>query len=311
MKKIFLLIAVCCFLVMVEPKSAFAQNDVQKSGSSKIIRVTPIILNPTLMSGSKQTFEMSIENILNVPVGIRLNLENLDATDEENGIGFSTPQSNSPIFSMIKISQTELIIPEKSTKTIEISINIPKNTKPGAFTAIVFLTPFYTKQIDTLSPTVVGRIGSLLLINIGKPEKLEAAKKISIITANFNNIYDSKTVTAILRIKNISSFYFPVKPFIEIKPLFGKKQTIELDEKRILPDKIRSWHKNINLNIGIYKATINATLEGGNKIIKNEYFIVFPLKNIGLILGTLILIILLIKGRKRIKKAVSIFIKNK
>ena len=287
---------------MLLPRSTFAQE--------KMIRVTPVILNLELKKGQEQTYEVKIENLLSAPMGIETNIESLDASDEETGIRFDLPKQNESFVSWITTSEKDLIIPENGKKNIEIKIKVPKNIKEGGYQGVLFLTPFITKPLDNLSPTVTSRVGILILANIGTPKAAPAKDKARIVEFSFKQVFDKGPADLILRVKNIFPFIIPSKAEVLITPLFGKQQIVELEDKRILPGKIRKWQKDIALNPGFYKAQAALSLYQGQLLFKDTYFLVLPVKGISmyLILVPFILVIFLI--RKRLKKAFLVLVQK-
>ncbi len=164
------------------------------------LRVSPIIINADLIVGRQQDYEIKIENILDVPLGIKTSLSPLDSSDEDNGISFEKPISNNKFISSISVSDNEDILEPHEIKTIKLSINTPKDITTDQINAILFITPFITKPIDTSTPTVVSKIGILILGNFGTVNPTDLKEKAKIITSDFGFI--TETPKYVLRVQN-------------------------------------------------------------------------------------------------------------
>ena len=295
----------------IAPKT-FAQTTASNAASqdySKIIKITPVILNINLKLGQKQDYDLKMENLLNQPLGIGLRLETLDATDELTGMVFGTPHPNSPFVSWTEINEKEFIISEKGKKTIKISVKFPKNTKEGSYTSVIFVTPFFSKTLDKTSQSVVGRIGVLAFANIGVPREREPKDMARIL--NFNFITKNGKSKTVVRVQNTFNFNLSTKAKIELSPIFfGQKQTIQLDDKRILSGKIRRWEVPVQLRPGIYQAKLAVSLGQGRQIYKDIFFTVPSFASFVPYLVVLIIILLIILLRKRLKKALFILYKG-
>ena len=283
---------------------AFAQT----TDYAKMIKVTPVILNIDLEKGQEQSYNIVLTNLLSQPLGVSLNPESLDASDELTGMVFNQPHSNSPFISWITLSYKEIIIPEEGSKEIKVSIKVPKNAKDGSYNSVLFITPFVSKSIDKTSPTVVSRIGILILANIGLPKKSPDINVLKILNFDFQS-QNNKT-KAILRAQNNFNFNIATKATIEISPFFAQKQTIELDDKRILAGKVRRWEILLNLKPGIYFAKAAVSIGEGKFAYKNSAFTVPAFSSFILWLILIIVIILLILLRKRLKRALFILYKG-
>ena len=293
-------------IIFIWPKSAFAQV----TDFKKMLRITPVILNIDLKPGQEQTYNLNLENILPLPLGIDVNIETLDATDELSGMIFGNPHANSPFVSWMSLSNKQFIIKEKDSKTITLTVKIPKNAKEGSYTSVIFITPFVSKPQDKSVPTVISRIGILALANIGTPKERQPQDMARIVNFDFNSAKDNLT-QLVIRVENTYNFNLSAKTKIELDPiLFGQKQTIELDDKRILAGKVRRWQELLNLKPGIYKGLLTVSLGQGRLIFATTYFSIPSLGFAFKYIFILIIIILVILLRKRIKKALFILYKG-
>ncbi len=306
MKKIIIILS---FILLFFPLSkAWAQN----LPIRQTLRVTPIIINATLTPGKSSEYFVKVENLLGEPLGIKTSVSPLNASDEDNGINFEASENNNFV-SSITVADKEDILQPKEIKDIKLIINTSKDIKIDQGNAILFITPFVTRPLETSTPTVVGKIGVLILANVGEVNPTDAKNKTKIITAGFGFFAEKNPIKYALRVQNNYSKIISAKPFLKIKPLFGREEDFELVEKRILSLQIRRWIDEINLkqdkNI-FYKATFAVSVGSGEQIIKDSFFILLPVKKIVLVIISGLTLTYILKFRKRIKKAISTLIRK-
>lgn len=304
MSKYILILTFILFLLT--PNNVFAQ----KTAQQQTLRITPIFINMQLTPGSISTYEVKIDNLLPTPLGIKASVESIDATDEENGISFNIPKQNDPFVSWINFSDKDFIIPENQSKTIKLNVKTPENAKDGGYYAVAFFTPIVSKPLEKKYPTVVSRVGSVILASIGTPKPIRSNEKATIVEFKFTKKYESSPSQMILRVKNNYPFHYSVKATTEIVSLFSNKKVVELEDKRILPGKIRKWVKAVDLPIGIYKANTAVSLGGGDQIFAKTYFIILPVSTYLPIISGVLLIMFITFGRKRILKAIRALMKD-
>jgi len=289
--------------VLLFPKPIFAQQKtaVQPNLPKQMVRITPIFIDMPLTKAGENTYLLKIENLYPVPIGIKTSLQSLDPTDEESGVQFGEPKQNQPFITWISLSDKDFLIPENGSKTITITVIPPKEAKDGGYYGILFLTPIVSKPLDKTSPTVVSRIGALMFASIGTPKAAKPEQKAKIEEFKFIDNYSDKTPEMVLRAKSTYPYLISAKATADIKQILGKTRIIKLEDKRILPDKIRRWTKPVELPIGIYSANVAVSLGGGEMIYKKTYL---PY------LAFLLIVLILILGRKRLKKAFVVLIKG-
>ena len=272
---------------------AFAQGN-----TSQILRISPVVLQIMLDPGTKQTYKIKVENLLDTPLPMRVAVEGFDASDEEGGIRTSN-QEVSPLANWIKLNTSDVIIPAKNTYDFEAEILVPKKVPIGGYFAMIFFSPVVP------SKTVAAKIGVVVLANVGVAADQKNTGDITEFRFD-KSLYQKGPVQATIRVKNTSLNYFSAMPTVTIKPLFGAEQIFELEEKTILPGKTRRWQRVFEagkLYHGLYTARLAVSLEKGDFIYAQTYFFGFPLtKSVGvtLIAGLILYGVLF---RKRVAKA--------
>lgn len=311
MKKILILIILC--LVILSSKSVFAQNSGNQNVNQQIkniFSISPIIVDTAIRKGEKLQIPIKIANDLDQPLGIRVSVENFFPTD-----GATTIQDfkNSPLVDWSTVSRDNFILDKKQDQTINLTINTPQNLKDGGYYAVVFFTPFYSKPLDNSSPTVLSKVGTLILATAGKINYQNLAQKVSISSMDFGPFYElGSKINYSFAVQNSYFTHFSAKPFLTISPVFGNPQRIELADKRVLPGTSRAWSEELpNKNLSFFNSVNLAISVGeGNYVYKNGLFFILPFKEIFIAI-LLLLLITVIKFRgKQIKKAIKIVLKG-
>ncbi len=277
--------------------------------SLQFISLTPAIIEQQLLKSIVNNYEVKVKNIANFPLGIRVSAEGFDPSDQLSEVSFV----KNTLSSWTKIENPTFILEPGDEKTISVTISPPKNALDKGYYEVIFFTPFMTRPLDAHSPKIVSKIGSLFLLTIGEQNKNDLEKKVSITNFSFKKLIEKQPVTGTLDVKNDYFTHFKAKPFVEIAPLFGKATTFELEEKRVLPGKIRRWSMSFsNLPKSFfYTATLKLSLGEGKYLVEHNFFFVAPFKLLFVLGLTLIIILLLIFRRKQITRALRILFKGK
>lgn len=295
MKRIYIAL-VCCVPLFLCVRLTHA---VEPTFINSTLRVSPILLKIQLEPGSKHIYPISIENLTNAPMPLRANVEGFDPSDEQGGFTPNPPTNVSPLAHWISLSEPDAIIPAHQSHEFQVKISIPPTVPIGGYYAIIYFTPLYQNG------SIGSKIGVIALANIGVQDSLK--NKAIITEFQFEKmIYEQTPITASLKIKNDALHYFSTKPILTIAPYWGKSDSVDLDEKTILPGKTRSWKRVFtiqNSKWGIYKATVSTSLGNGESIGKTIPLILLPIRYILSALLTFGLVSFIVIKRKNIKKA--------
>ncbi len=285
--------------ILFNPKATFAA---EKSTIKPFIRVSPVILNIILSPGKTYQYDIKVGNLLNSPLPLRAALDNFEPSDEDAGGKIET----SPLLSWITYDPKDMIIPAGEEKIIHLSVSIPKTVPIGGYYATFFLEPVLPFQEARQTPSVQAKIAVLLLANIGVPGLSHQAEITDFSFEKF--IYKKNPLDVTFRVKNLSLYHFSAKPFVTIKPLFGAEKKFEIEEKIVLPGKLRTWKKQLELSDywhGLYTATLAVSTGNGHQIKRTAYFIGFPFGTGSILVVLLILIVFLGRKRKNLRQFVK------
>lgn len=304
MIKTLTIITIFVFLNFFLSPKILAQENIS---IKQMVRVSPIIIKINLSPSTTQNYKIKIENLLDTPLPLRASIEGFDASDEEYGIT-TNQYTTSPLINWIILSEKDAILPAKTARDFNLQVAIPDKIPMGGYYAMIFFTPIFP------GVPVDSKIGVLALANIGIQEEKNNGE---IATFNFSKkVYEKNPIQTSIRVKNTSFNYFTAKPFLTIRPLFGSvnnEKTYELEEKTILPGKIRRWQKNFDLENpygGICTAKLAVSLEKGDFIYRQNYFICFPVRKAILLIFLALLVMYILVERKKVFKALKILVRG-
>lgn len=274
------------------------------------LKISPAIISLELSPGKTFQKTITIENLLDDPLPINASVEGFDASDEDYGIKVSDNGSTTPLANWITIQDSESIIPAHTSKIYDISINIPDKVELGGYYAVIFFTPLLPQSLANQN-IVNTRIGALVLANIGVSNTDNQGSIVTLETDK--KIYQTGPLHLTTRIKNTGLGFFSTKPMVTLKSIFGKPLEFPLEEKTILPGKVRRWESTLpaaNLWPLFYKIEIKSSLENGQFITAQSFFLGFPIKYSLLFLLLLFIISYLFTHRNNLHKAIKILIKK-
>jgi hypothetical protein len=272
------------------------------------LSVSPAILPISLTPGKTSNFLLTIQNLSESSVPLRLSVESFTASDEEGGYKFSTTQS--PLSSWVRIDKSDLIIDGGDKRQVDITVAVPRQVDVGGYYAVIFITPYSPVKSDL--PKVTPRIGIPIFASLGIDESTNNG---SIETFMTNPMFsESGPVNFVLRTKNAGLSHFTGKPIIIIKPLYGTLNTPsqELAEKVILPGKIRRWEGTIlnNLPPNIYSLEAQVSIGAGKWITSKTIAIIFPWQKTLITIIIFMSILFILMHLKNISKAIKELLKK-
>ena len=299
------------FLLLFIPSSAYADTQTTQpieTVPAQSLRVSPIINDLQLQSGKPTSFVLTIQNLSSNPVGIHVNISGYDET---NGTSVFE-QKPSQMINWTSLSQQDILISPYDEKKLTVTIAPPAHLPPSGYYETIFLTPIIHQELLPNSPIVLSRVGVLVLGTIGTLNYNDLAKKVTI--SNFSPhemIVNNFPHTISFSVDNRYFTHFDAKPFLTITPLFGKPQTTLLEDRHVLPNDSRTWqYQPVSHHTIFYQVHLAVSIGDGKQISADTWFIIFPYKELLLIMFVLFLIYLFTFKRKRLKKFVSVLIRG-
>lgn len=276
------------------------------------VSISPPTFELTANRGDSLENTIKLSNTSEVPIEVTVSSKNFTAVGEDGSVGLTEDNTTYSLAKWISIIPDRAIIPAKTSKIFLFKTDVPQNAEAGGhFGSVVFQLSAVGNGESGAS--VAQEIASLVLLRISGT----IDEKVTVLEFTTDSkFYEYGNVTFLNRIKNEGSVHDKPKGSITITNMFGKQvDVLVVDGKNVLPGAIRKnevvWNKK--WAIGRYTATEVLSYGANNQqLIDTTNFIVLPYKQVGGgLLFVTIFVVVLYKGRKRIKLAISVlFEKN-
>lgn len=302
-------IVVICFIFTILPysiKPLSSKVSAQETQTiNDLIRVSPFILNLDLKANTIETHVITIENLTDIPLPIRINPGFFDAYDETGAYIFPEKEPERSLARWLSIDNRELVLDPRSKETVTLTITTPTKLENGGYYGMLFIEPIVAP--GTTGSILQAKIGVLLLANIGNPTLIPPPvqferTELPWICADLNGIEQNLTI------RNRSIYHISTKPFLTFKPIWGQQQQTTLEDKVLFPGRSRIW-EDIQITCptipGFYTLNLSASYGEGEQIFMNKKLMVLPYQYL---LGFLVITAILsgIFLRKRLMKAARI-----
>jgi len=276
------------------------------------VSISPLTFELIANPGETITNILKVTNTESSPVGIVIDIEDFRAIGEEGQVALEDP-SEDQTFSLARwiiASPSVFTLEPGETRNVQFTINVPLNAEPGGHYSSVLAT------ISGTAPSVGGvsiaqKIGSLLLLNVSG----DVQENLQVAEFSAPSFSEYGPITIVNRFENTGTVHVKPRGFVLIKNFFGREiDQLDLPQKNVLPNSIRRievpWGDRYMF--GKYQATLTVIYGSTNSPISAvTTFWVIPWKITGAaLLGIIILLAILIRGRKRFGLAVKILLKG-
>lgn len=282
-----------------------AQN--QEPTDATTLAVSPPTFELTTNPGTPIKNTIKVSNPSNKELYVTTDIRNFVAVGEEGAVNLTDEDSTYSLAKWITVAPTNATIKPNETKIFTFIINPPANAEPGGhFGSIVFRTG--GNQLDETGASVAQEVASLILLRIAGPTTEKATLEEFITT---NSFYQSVPVIFEYKVRNEGNVHVKPTGKITITNLFGKEvDAFSVPPKNVLPNATRKTTIEYDKKdlFGKYTATLVLTYGTNNEtLMGTTSFTVIPYKKVavGLVIAVIV-IFLLIKGRKRIAMAVKV-----
>lgn len=245
------------------------------------------------------------------PVNVVIEVQDFAPVGEEGQVTLQQGDDSYTysLASWVTVTPKVITIPGHDSRPVEFTINIPPNAEPGGHYSSVLASISAVPTEGAV--TIAQKVGSLLLLNVAG----DVVEQLHIAEFSAPSLSEYGPVEIVARFENDGTVHLKPRGFILIKNIFGQEvEKIELPQKNVLPRSIRrvetAWGERIMF--GRYEATLTAIYGSTNQPLSSvTSFWVIPWKiATAIAIGLIILLALLIKGRKRIRLAFSVLFKG-
>ena len=286
------------------PYTANAQSP--QTGLS--LSVTPTLFE--MSAAPSQIWDSSVKVINNNPYELTVYASVVNfAPQGETGEGkfvpvFEEVTNGSTLAEWITISDAPIVIPPEKSTQIPVHVEVPHDATPGGHFAAILVG---TRPLDADASFQVRTsqlVTSLFFVRIAGDVEENAAIREFRIARTF---VDSPEATFEVRFENKGNVHIQPQGEIVITNMWGKERGIIPINHRthfgnVLPQSIRkfefTWRGEQSFSdIGLYKAALTLSYGEGNKqfLTSNAYFYVIPIKAMLVLLGSLLVIVFLVR----------------
>jgi hypothetical protein len=268
------------------------------------LSLSPQIFDISANPGEEISNSFRIVNGEDREIALKTSVKNFTVGDEEGGVELTDEETNWSLASWVTVSPTEISLDPLGSKIFDFTIEVPIGAEPGShFGAIIVRTD--AAELNQTGPSVAQEIGPLILVKVAG-EVVEGAEIDSF--GSTRTFWFTGPVRVETRLKNTGNVHFKPSGSITIKNTFGGEvTTLNLSEQNVLPDSIRSlvdeWDPGV-FAFGRYTADLSMVYGSDDTIlIASTSFYVFPVLMSVLVIGGIVFLVVVIRGRRRLGKA--------
>jgi len=302
MKRLLLGAAASLFVLALSVPLVFGQTEQQVEQVT--LSLSPQTFDISANPGETIKNSFKIVNGSDEAITLDATIKNFTVNGEEGGVTLTEEATNWSVSDWVNVSPTKSTIDARGSQVYDFVINVPTSAEPGShFGAIILKSE--SVQIDPVGPSVSQEIGPLILIKVAGDVTEEAS------IASFGStqaVWTRGPVELETRVENTGNVHFKPTGTITIKNMFGSEvTTINLQEQNVLPDSIRrlvdEWDPGV-FAFGRYTADLSLVYGDQDVILTSSTsFFVFPMLMSIIVLGGIVLLIVIIKGRHRLAEA--------
>lgn len=286
MKRLLLAMGVASLLLI--PKTTHA---------AQAITITPTSIDKTINPGQTITGQTQVLNQADSPFDFKVYAAPYSVTGEEYDPSFTPIPGATDVTSWIKLKAAKTRLEPFSVSTLDYSIAVPADAKPGGYYAVIFAET--ESKVEGTGVTTQKRVGTVVYIKVAG-DTIERGKVITWAVPWLQ----VPNLTQILRIENTGSAHFGATIKTSVKDLFGSTKLSYAQKRNVLPEKVRKveivWEKTPAF--GVFKVDGSVEILGNTTQLDSKYVLVIsqPIRRgILVVLGIMIVATL---GRQLYKR---------
>lgn len=256
------------------------------------VEISPVTYEFEIKEGESQTGSLNVRNLDATPLEYVIETELFSKVSEDGAPAFDGTEKPEGITSLtdwitFSTPMSGTLAPSGQTD-VNFTISVPVGAEPGGHYAAIF-----AKQIkkDAQGKTQLGvnsRLGLIILVSVPgdvvKGTEIKAFEYPAFITKGPSQFS--------MRVENTGSVHYDAVSKVELKPLLGKTQTVDLGKHAILPHNIRAFSgewKN-KYPFGYYKISASTTDGKGELVTVTGSLWALP---VNIVIPILILVLIL------------------
>lgn len=288
--------------------SATSNGEAKSLQPVSVLQVAPIMNDLAVKPGEMVRRQLTVTNLARIPLPMKAYSRAFIAIDEYGGS--DTPDDTNPnsVQHWFTFENPDFILQPEETKSINYTITIPEDARPGGHYATIFVESLLPKEVLTeTSLYLSSRIGALFFFVVAG----DLVEKGSVTELKTKGFQQSGPISFEIAFKNEGNVDLTPKSMLTITNWQGKVvYTTEDKGNRTLPERTRRWKLTWDKNflIGKYTAKLETknTIDAKTQTTEIQFFIFPVVQTILAILGILFIYLVFFKGRKRMLKALYI-----
>jgi hypothetical protein len=286
---------------------AIAQN----SGDTKV-SISPVTFNLTANAGDTLKEVIKVRNDAPSTQVVTISAENFVAVGEEGGVGLTEDDTVYSLAKWIVFDKTEYTLKSGGEVQVPFNIRVPNNAEPGGHYASVYAQISPDSPSNTSGSRIGQKIGALLLLRVAGDIKESA----SIASFSVENQTSGKPLVFDVRAKNNGSVHIHPQGLIAVTDVFGKKVgDVQVIDQNVFPGSVRHMTATWNKPPFIGRFTANLLMyygQNNQQLTASTTFWIIPWRALAIYGGVaLLVIVLLIVGRKRIGRSIKALVSGK
>ncbi len=251
MSRRFFLLCLAVVAGVVFPESALA------------FQVSPAIQEVNVAAGTTVDRDIQLVNTDEEPVELFFTVQKFGAGGGGAPV-FLSPNDVSGLPEWIRVSQPAVRIEPRSTASIQVRVVVPKDARPGSYTAAIFAT----ESIQSgMTVDVAKRIATLWFVTVKGADGTEPRRAWQIEEVSYNARADRwRTVTDVgARLKNTGEAHGIAVATVTIDGLFSQPKSVQRTA-RLLPLESRDVNVEFSSLIPFERARIAVELASGERV---------------------------------------------
>jgi len=258
--------------------------------AAQVLTVSPTSTQPVISPGASYTGSMQAINQGSSAYGVTVYAAPYSVNSENYNPDFSPVPGRPNVTSWFHLSVSSGNLNPGQNLPVNYTINVPKNTQPGGYYAVIFANAKLPKSTQGVG--INEQVGELFYIQVSGPVK-ESGSLVSWTSSGFQK----PPLSTSIKLENTGGVYYISNIKVVVRDIFGTPKYTLVAQKAVLPQIIREvpivW--NHTPSLGLFKVNGTATIFGKTVNLPTKYVLVTsPAVRENTVIIVVIIIVLLV-----------------
>jgi len=279
-------------------------------GTAQAVSISPLNFELNANPGDKLSNVVRIYNDLDSEISVNMEVQDFVAAGERGEVLIKEGENTSySLAKWVTLLPETFTIPPKSSQMVEFIVRAPADAEPGGHYGSVLASISGSSTLGAVG--INQKVGSLLLLNVAG----EVSENLGVSDFTAPAFSESGPESLSARFTNDGTVHLKPRGFVLVKNMFGAEVAkVDLPQLNVLPQSTRKVDIPLKLDnqFGRYEATLAAIYGASNEPISAvTVYWVIPYKLLAVYGGILlVLLVLAVRGRKRLKAAFRVLFKG-